>query len=259
MVIGIDKFREYFSEFAGRYIIIGGTACDIEISKANLNPRGTRDIDIVLVIEALESSFVQRFWEFVKAGQYKHKEKESDKNQYYRFHDPQTPGFPFMIELFARKPDVFTFPQEARFTPIPIDDEISSLSAILLDDDYYYFTIRNCIMDDGIYHANAVSLICLKAKAFLDFKDRKKKGEHVDSAKIRKHNFDVFRMASLLTPTDIFELPKSIKLDLQRFLLEVANEMPSKDMFRSLGATALNAEILAKQIVKNFELSDEET
>lgn len=29
MVIGIDKFREYFKDYAGNYIIIGGTACDI--------------------------------------------------------------------------------------------------------------------------------------------------------------------------------------------------------------------------------------
>ncbi len=29
MVIGIDKFREYFKDFTGNYIIIGGTACDI--------------------------------------------------------------------------------------------------------------------------------------------------------------------------------------------------------------------------------------
>lgn len=29
------------------------------------------------------------------------------------------------------------FPEEARITPIPVDEDLSSLSAILMDDDYY--------------------------------------------------------------------------------------------------------------------------
>jgi hypothetical protein len=29
MVRGIEKFKEYFTDYADNYIIIGGTACDI--------------------------------------------------------------------------------------------------------------------------------------------------------------------------------------------------------------------------------------
>jgi len=29
MVRGLEKFKEYFGEYAGRYVLIGGTACDI--------------------------------------------------------------------------------------------------------------------------------------------------------------------------------------------------------------------------------------
>lgn len=34
MVIGIDKFKEYFKEYPESYIIIGGTACDIILAEA---------------------------------------------------------------------------------------------------------------------------------------------------------------------------------------------------------------------------------
>ena len=44
-----------------------------------------------------------------------------------------------MIELFTRKPDAIILPEDAVLTPLPIDEEISSLSAILLNDDYYDF------------------------------------------------------------------------------------------------------------------------
>lgn len=39
-----------------------------------------------------------------------------------------------MIELFSRKPDVLDLPNDAVLTPLPLDEELSSLSAILLDE-----------------------------------------------------------------------------------------------------------------------------
>lgn len=40
-----------------------------------------------------------------------------------------------MIELFARKPDVIALPNDAVLSPFPLEEDISSLSAILLDSD----------------------------------------------------------------------------------------------------------------------------
>ena len=48
MVIGLDKFKEYFEEYPNNYVIIGGTACDIKIEEAGFIPRATDDIDIIL-------------------------------------------------------------------------------------------------------------------------------------------------------------------------------------------------------------------
>ena len=75
MVRGLEIFRQHFKDFADNYIIIGGTACDIIIDSVGLTPRATKDIDIILVIEALSPEFVAHFWEFIKTGNYEVKEK----------------------------------------------------------------------------------------------------------------------------------------------------------------------------------------
>lgn len=54
MVKGIEKFREYFSDYAGQYVFIGGTACDIILGTRDVDFRVTKNLDIVLVMEALE-------------------------------------------------------------------------------------------------------------------------------------------------------------------------------------------------------------
>lgn len=54
-------------------------------------------------------------------------------------------------------------------------------------------------MVDEVPVLNITCLIPFKAKAYLDLKDRKLNGEHVDSKDIRKHKNDVFRLAQLIT------------------------------------------------------------
>ena len=51
MVIGLKALREAFKGYEDCYTIIGGTACDILMSKANLDFRATKDIDMILLIE----------------------------------------------------------------------------------------------------------------------------------------------------------------------------------------------------------------
>ena len=38
MVIGIDKFKEFFKDFPGSYVIIGGAACDIIGKTTHIDP-----------------------------------------------------------------------------------------------------------------------------------------------------------------------------------------------------------------------------
>ncbi len=55
MVRGLDTFKKYFEDYPDNYVIIGGTACDLIIDEAGFTPRATKDIDIILVVEALNA------------------------------------------------------------------------------------------------------------------------------------------------------------------------------------------------------------
>jgi hypothetical protein len=238
MVRGIEKFKEYFAGYEDNYIIIGGTACDMLEENAGQQPRATKDIDIILVVEALTSGYVKRFWEFVKAGQYETRQRGSNKNEYFRFSKPQTEIFPMQIEIFARKPDILAISEDARLTPIPVDEDLSSLSAILMNDDYYHFTLEHSTVVDGIRLTNIESLICLKSKAYIDLSERKAKGEAIDEKNIRKHKNDIFRLATILNEADKFTLPTDIKTDLNNFCKQVAQSLPDKSFFKSIGLPA---------------------
>lgn len=66
MVRGLDIFRDHFQNYADRYVLIGGAACDIAMTSAGLEFRATKDLDIVLCVEAMDPAFVQAFWDFVR-------------------------------------------------------------------------------------------------------------------------------------------------------------------------------------------------
>jgi hypothetical protein len=254
MVVGLDKFKEHFRDFPGSYVIIGGTACDIVIGAAGLTPRVTKDIDIILIIEALKPEFVSHFWSFIKDGGYEKREKSAKERKYYRFLKPANPGYPYQVELFSRKPDILDLEGEPHLTPIPVDDDLSSLSAILLNEEYYRFTIDHSILEDNLHRANTEALICLKAKAFLDMQARKEKGEKVDERHIRKHKADVFRLVLFLAPENVFDLPGSLKADMHTFVESVKDNLPAPAIFKEMGAENIDAIVLLDQLVKNFNL-----
>jgi hypothetical protein len=132
MVKGLDVFRRHFDGYAGQFILIGGTAATLAMEQAGLEFRATKDLDIVLHIEALEPAFGSAFWEFVEKGGYAVKEA-SDTGQpvLYRFQKPEDTAYPFMLELFCRSPDGIRLTEGSQLTPIPPDEAVSSLSATL--------------------------------------------------------------------------------------------------------------------------------
>ena len=105
-------------------------------------------------------------------------------------------------------------------SPLPIDEDISSLSAILLDEDYYNFLRSGRVQVSGITILDVPYLIPFKAKAWLDLTQRRAQGEQVDSRNIRKHKNDVFRLSELLDqkiePPD--KVSDAIKADMQEFI-----------------------------------------
>lgn len=252
MVRGLDIFKKYFEQYPENYVIIGGTACDIIIDEAGFVPRATKDIDIILVVEALNSDFVKHFWQFINDGKYQQREKSNDEREYYRFVKPENTDFPHQIELFSRTPDVIVLEGGAHLTPIPVDDDLSSLSAILLNDDYYNYMIEHSQVDDGLHHANIEALICLKAKAFLEIKERIEKGSKEDTKQLRKHKADVFRLTVMLTPESIFELPEIIQDHVNQFAALASPELPDKAIFKEMGIANVDPNNVFEQFKKSF-------
>ena len=217
MVSGVESFRKWFAEYTDQYTIIGGTACDLLMSEDGLDFRATRDIDMVLIVESLTPEFGRRFWEYVKAAGYEHRNKSTGEPQFYRFSKPSSREYPYMIELFSGRVDAIELPEDAVLTPLPLDDEISSLSAILMDADYYQFRREGKTVLNDIPVLDAAHLIPFKAKAWLDLTERNRNGEHVDSKNIRKHKNDVFRLSILLTSDIRVILSAAIRSDLEKF------------------------------------------
>ena len=219
MVRGLDVFRGFFSGHAGQFVLIGGTAATIAMEEAGLEFRATKDLDIVLHIEALTPSFGEVFWRFIEAGGYEIRQaSDTGRPVFYRFHKPADERFPAMLELFSRAPDGISLARDRRLAPIPIDEAAASLSAILLDDSYYEFILAGRKELDGLPWVAEDRLIPLKASAWLDLGERRAKGEPVDSKSIRKHANDVLRLAQLLAPDDRIAVAPRIAQDLNRFL-----------------------------------------
>lgn len=247
MIKGIDSFREWFRGYENQYVIIGGTACDLLMHNEGLDFRATKDIDLVLIIEAVDAAFFRRFWEYVLKAGYEHRNKSTGEPEFYRFSAPKSEDYPAMIELFTRKPNSMMLPDNAVLTPLPMEDKISSLSAILLNDAYYEFLKAGAVGVSEVTVLDALHLIPFKAKAWLDLSERKIGGEQVDSRKIRKHRNDVFRLTELLDQNQERPafLPRSIQEDMNAFLEEMAEE---KIDLKQLGITEKRKDTILNQL-----------
>lgn len=181
MVRGIENFREWFRGYEDQYVIIGGAACDLLMTEEGLDFRATKDIDLVLIIEAVNAAF-------------------SD--------------------------NAITLPEDAVLSPLPMDEDVSSLSAILLDEDYYEFLRQGKIQISGVTVLSAPYLIPFKAKAWLDLSRRKSEGGQVDSRDIRKHKNDVFRLTELLdrNMSPLPYIPDAIRTDINEFTERMQSE-----------------------------------
>ncbi len=224
MIQGLEIFSEYFKGFEDRYTLIGGVACYLNMEEADIDFRATKDLDIVLSTEALDAEFVRKFWDFVKEGGYEHQEKSTGDKQFYRFSKPATEGFPYMLELFSKQPEKVFLEHDGDLTPIPVDDDVSSLSAILLDEDYYQCIKEGKIVISGVPVLTAEYIIPFKMRAFCDLTARKEKGERVDSRNIKKHKNDVLKIAQLLSPTQTVLVTDVIKQHMRDFIEAIQDE-----------------------------------
>lgn len=217
MVRGLEKFRDWFADFEDCYVLIGSAASDLIMSDAGVEFRATKDLDIVLCVEALSGDFVAALWRFVEAGGYQTRERSDGTPENFRFLKPTDDTFPAMLELFTRSLDSIPVPAGSRLTPIPADTELSSLSAILMDDAYYNWVMAGRYSLNDVCLVGAGHLIPLKARAFLDLSERRARGEKVDAKGIRKHKNDVVRLLQTLQPVPLTGVPDVVADDVARF------------------------------------------
>lgn len=227
---GLNKFREAFEAFAENYVIIGGTACEITMGGTIMRPRATHDIDMIVVVEKMTEEFAERFWQFVREAGYrperqKHLAGEKPKYELYRFAGGK-PGYPEMIELLSRHPDILGEPKGFVIEPLPTNESNYSLSAIIMDDDFYHFTIAHSRLTDGIRHADSAALIALKARAYLNLLQDKTTGKHVNSKDIKKHRSDVLKNIVVMEDEQI-EAPAAIVSCCKEFVASIRDNWES--------------------------------
>lgn len=224
MIQGLEKFGQYFEGFEDYYTLIGGVACCLNMEEAGLDFRATKDLDIVLSAESLDKAFAEKFWGFVKEAGYEHKAKSSGEKQFYRFSRPKSDEYPFMLELFSKQPDDVFIEEKGDLTPIPVDDDVSSLSAILLDEAYYQCIKEGVELIEGVSVLSAEYIIPFKMRAYCDLANRRADGQRVDSKDVKKHRNDVLKVTQLLAPTQKVQVVEEIKEHMRGFIAAVGEE-----------------------------------
>jgi len=222
MVIGMDSFREKFKDYSDCYTVIGGAACDILMTEADLPFRATKDIDMILIMEDRRKEFAKVFWEYIKEGNYRCGWKNNEDMHFYRFTEPNG-GYPVQIELFSRMPE-YKLDVAEGIIPIHIDEDVSSLSAILLNDEFYEFMSNGRKIIQGIGVLDAEHIIPFKMFAWLDLKRKKENAEHVNERDLKKHKNDVFRLLQIISRDTKVQTEGFVKESISLFLDEIKNE-----------------------------------
>jgi len=238
MVVGIERFKEAMSAYTDNYVIIGGTACEIHLLGTAMKARPTRDIDMIVVVEKLTREFVEAFWTLVRDGGYTPAKRTSvsGKQVYalYRFVNPKAEGYPYMIELLSRHSELLGEPSGYHIEPIPDDEEHQSLSAIIMNEEVYQFTVAHSRLQDGLRVADTVALIILKATAYLNLLRDKENGRHVDSDDIKKHRGDVLKLVAIGDVAEPVMLSDGLRSTMLSFVEEL-KRLPEQSLADVIG------------------------
>ena len=130
---------------------------------------------------------------------------------------------------------------------------MSSLSAIIMDDDYYQFTINHSKLTRGIRHADSAALIALKSRAYLNLINDKDAGKHVNSRDIKKHRSDVLKNVVIMEEDQVVA-PASIVSCVREFVASVRKdwEALSEPLSKALEQDIAFVEALLAQLDEMF-------
>ena len=178
----------------------------------------------------------------------KQEEGETPKYELYRFVNGK-PDYPEMIELLSRHPDILGEPKGLTIEPIPTSEDTSSLSAIIMDDDFYHFTIEHSKLTNGLRHADSAALIALKSRAYLNLLQDKASGKHVNSKDIKKHRSDVLKNVVIIEDSQI-TAPEPIVTCIREFVSSIKKEWNtlSEPLSKALDQDTSFVEALLEQL-----------
>jgi hypothetical protein len=126
--------------------------------------RATKDLDIVLVVEALDAGFVAHFWSFIDAGGYQIRLKGGENPVSIASISPRMRPIRPRSNFLSRAPDGLDHEENATLIPIPTDETVSSLSAILSDDAYYRLLLTGRLENGELSYIGADRLIPFKGR-----------------------------------------------------------------------------------------------
>ena len=160
-----------------------------------------------------------------------------------------------MIELLSRHPDILGEPKGLIVEPLPVDEKTSSLSAIIMDDDFYHFTIQHSKLTNGLRHADSAALIALKARAYLNLLQDKANGKYVNSKDIKKHRSDVLKNVVIMEDSEIIA-PESIVSCIRDFVDSIRNDWNtlSDPLAKALDRNSSFIEALLQQLDELFTI-----
>jgi hypothetical protein len=240
-----ENFAKAFRGFEDSYVLIGGTATTIVLDLVGLHSRATKDYDLVIIDENKDRQFYDVLTQFLNVGDYSETLRD-EKAQLFRFVTDNI-NYPPIIELFCISPQ-FPLQKIGRTTPISFE-EGASLSAILLDKEYYDLMVTQKIIEKGYSILNDKGLIIFKAKAWLDMRKRRSEGEGQLSKEIKKHLNDVIHLSLLISPDERLShltRSKEIKEDMSMFMHELLEDKSLIPKFKDIDETP-------EEILKNLK------
>jgi len=223
MIRGLGHFREHFKSFSDNFILIGGVASYLLLDQAGApRVRPTKDLDIVLVINPSDA-FLNTLMDYIRLGGYEIQKGKRNQAAFYRFQKPKEDRFPVMIELFSAVKSDFELFEDQHIIPITDSQGAGSLSAILLDEEYFKLIKEHTLEKDGISILHELALIPFKAKAYLEIKQR---GE--DSRNWKKHRGDIINLAvTFLTEETSEPLTGKVREHFLEFMEHIKQEVTS--------------------------------
>lgn len=237
-------FVDAFSEYSENYVIIGGTATVLQLAQVNISSRTTKDYELVLIDEKNSKDFYDALKGYLYAGKYIG-EEIFGQNNLYRF-ETEEENYPKQIELFSKHPS-FQLELDNRKAPIRFEED-SSLSALLLDDEYYEVLLKHIEKKDGYSILSVKGLIVFKAKAWMDLSKRREHGEAIQSRNIKKHFNDIFRLIGALDNTEpVEDIPVSVKEDMKEFIKTLlVTDIP---VIKDIGLTPIESYEIIKELL----------